>query len=337
MRYSILLTFFASALASASPPAEPTAKPLPLPGATDAGVLMDYLAYDSAQHRVWAPGGNTGNVYVVDAATQHVNTLSGFATAEVERKGKKRTIGPSSAAAAEGTVYVGNRADASICAVNAASLQKGACLKLESAPDGLAYVASAKELWATTPKDNSLTLLDASKGPLTLKAKVKLEGGPEGFAVDDTRGVFYTNLEDKDRTLAIDVKTRKVLHDWPAGCGSEGPRGLAIDTKDNLLFVACNTGAVHTLAVAQDGKAVSTLQTGEGVDNIDYLASKRLLAVGAGKAANLWVARVEADGKLVSLNKVATAPGARNPVLTEKGATYLTDSAGGRLLVVPEK
>ena len=40
------------------------------------------------------------------------------------------------------------------------------------------------------------------------------QGEPEGFAVDDARGLFYTNLEDKDRTLAIDLKTRQITKTW---------------------------------------------------------------------------------------------------------------------------
>src|SRR5208283_4059888 len=60
--------------------------------------------------------------------------------------------------------------------------------------------------WVTTPQNQTLTVLDASK-PDTLKAKttIKLEGDPEGYAVDASRGLFFTNLEDKNKTVVIDV------------------------------------------------------------------------------------------------------------------------------------
>jgi DNA-binding beta-propeller fold protein YncE len=105
------------------------------------------------------------------------------------------------------------------------------------------------------------------------------------------RSVFYTNLEDKDKTLAIDIKTRKVAATWSPGCGAEGPRGLAIDGARRLLFVACTNGVV-TLDLAREGKVVSHLKTGAGVDNIDYFPPRNLLYVASGKDAVLTIARV---------------------------------------------
>src|SRR5437867_2033182 len=182
-----------------------------LPGAPSSGVFMDYIAYDQAHHRVWVPAGNTGSVDVVDVTNDRVTRVEGFPTAEVERAGTKRTVGPSSATVGDGVVYVGNRGDSSVCAVGAESLKVGPCVKLDFMPDGLAYVARTREVWATTPRDKSIAILDASNpGALKRKARIGLEGQPEGYAVDDARGVFYTNFEDKDRTLTIDVKTRRV-------------------------------------------------------------------------------------------------------------------------------
>ena len=314
---------------------ELTVHPLALPGApATGGVFMDYIAYDRAHHRLWVPAGNTGSVDVVDTATEKVTRVEGFPTAEFERGGTKRTVGPSSATVAEGVVYVGNRGDSGVCAVDAASLQKGACLKLESMPDGVAYVSATKEVWVTTPRDKSLAILDASNaGTLTLKARVSLEGSPEGYAVDDGRGIFYTNLEDKDRTLSIDVRSRTVTSTWQPECGEEGPRGLGIDTRGNFLMVAC-TGGVHVLDAGHDGKILSRIETGAGVDNIDYVPSRHELYVAAGRAAKLTVARLDDQGRLSAVASVDTAAGARNAVATEDGVAYLTHSPEARLLVV---
>src|SRR5260221_445922 len=80
------------------------------------------------------------------------------------------------------------------------------------------------------PGGEGLLVLDASD-PQSLKAKdkIKLDGSAEGYGVDDTRGVFYTNLEDKDRTVGIDVRTHQIVSSWPSQCGEKGPRGLALD------------------------------------------------------------------------------------------------------------
>src|SRR4029078_10575503 len=165
--------------------------------------------------------------------------IEGFAIKEFERDGRKRTMGPSSVAVGDGVVVVGSRGDDSICALDAASLKKGPCIKLDSMPDAIALVPSAREAWVTTQGNNSIGVLDASSPTaLTVKTSIVVAGSPECFVVDDARGVVYTNLEDKDRTGAGDVKTRKVTKTWLPECGEVGPRGLALDTKLNFLFVA---------------------------------------------------------------------------------------------------
>ena len=152
---------------------------------------MDYIAYDPAQHRVWVPAGNTGLVDVIDARTGLLSQIAGFPISETERNGKKRIMGPSSAAVGEGFVYIGNRGDSTVCAVDAATLKKGGMKRTIS--DGLAYVASMKELWVTSPHAKSIIVLDTANG-LAVKTTIQLDGQPEGFAVDDGLGALLYEL-----------------------------------------------------------------------------------------------------------------------------------------------
>jgi len=252
----------------------------------------------------------------------------------VERRGVKRLVGPSSATVGDGFVYVGSRADSSVCAIDAETLARAGCVTLPSSPDGVAFVASKKEVWVTTPRDSSITILDVSKPAApALGGAIKLEGGPEGYAVDDLKGFYYTNLEDKDRTLRIDVASRKVTADWSPACGESGPRGLAIDSKTQMLMVAC-TDHVEVLDAGSDGKILSKLETGAGVDNLDYLPSSRSLYVAAAGAAMLTVAHVDEKGTLASTASIATAKGARNAVVTDDGVAYVADGPEGKILVV---
>jgi DNA-binding beta-propeller fold protein YncE len=335
----VLMTLLCALFVLAGPArgAEPayTVRMLPLPGASDAGILMDYIAFDPATRLVWAPAGNTGTVAVVDAADGKVRTIDGFATAEMGTGERKRKVGPSSVTIGEGWVYVGNRGDSSVCAFNASSLARGACHRLDSMPDGLAYVAATKEVWVTTPRDKSIRTLDATT--LAEKAKLTFDGNPEGFAVDGKRGRFYTNLEDKDRTLAIDLKTHQTVATWKPSCGEDGPHGLRVDAAAGQLFVACSTRA-EVLDAAHDGAVLSSIDTGDGVDDIDYWPATHTLYVGAAKAGQLTIARADTHGKLSVVAKVATHAGARNPAVTDKGVVYLAHSALGHLsdLVVVE-
>jgi outer membrane protein assembly factor BamB len=305
-----------------------------LPDAPADGVFMDYLAYDRERHRVWVPAGNTGKVDVVEVPSGTVAHVDGFPTKEVERRGKKRIVGPSSASVGDGVVYVGNRGDSTICAVDAASLQKGACVTLDSMPDGVAWVAATREVWVTTPRDKSITIVDASTpGTLTVKQKMTFEGEPEGYAVDNARGLFYTNLEDKDRTLQIDAKSKTIANTWMPNCGEDGPKGLALDHAAGFLFVAC-ADKVKVLDTTHEGHELSTLATGDGVDNIDYVEPRHELFAGAARAAKLTVAAVDAHGTLTARAVIPTSTGARNPVATDDGTAYLTDSPAGKILVV---
>jgi len=324
-----------SAPAVKTPAARPAPRSIALPGTPpEGGVAMDYIGFDPAHGRLWVPAGNTGSVDVIDVATEKVTRLEGFATKEAERNGRKRTMGPSSVAIGNGVVYVGNRGDDAICAIDAASLQKGPCTRLDSMPDALAVVPSAKEVWATTPGKSAIAVLDAaSRSALPVKASVTVPGEPESLAVDDTRGVVYTNLEDKDRTLAIDVKTRQVTKTWLPSCGEAGPRGLALDRKLDFLFVACTT-KVQLLDAGHDGKLLATLEVGDGIDSIEYVEPRHELFAAASRAGKMAVARLDPAGTLTAIDTVVTAQSARNAVATEKGVAYLTDARDGTILVI---
>src|ERR1700690_781009 len=306
------------------------ASTISLPGGPPVG--MDFLTYDRETNRVWVPAGNTGNVDVVRGATGKVTTIGVFATAPPRRPGRPR-MGPSSATVAEGVIWIGNRGNNQLSGYDAKTLAPKGVVQLPSMPDGLAYAKTTHELWATTPGDKTITITRVDGKTPGALAMIKLDGAPEGYAVDDAKGLFYTNLEDKDRTLVIDIKTRKVVSNWPAGCGSKGPRGLAIDTAHRWLFVACTNG-METLDLEHGGKVLGRITTGDGVDNPGYDARKRLLFIASGADGEIVIAHVDDKGGPQKIVSIPTARGARNPVIDVHGNAYVEDSSNGRLLVI---
>src|SRR5437899_7939762 len=102
-------------------------KPINLPGATGA-VALDYFAYDRATGKLWVPASNTGSVDVIDEATGAISQVTGFATGEIERRGRKITVGPTSASVGDGVIYIGNRGDATLCVIDAKSLARLDCV-----------------------------------------------------------------------------------------------------------------------------------------------------------------------------------------------------------------
>ncbi|HUB09211.1 MAG TPA: hypothetical protein VMB50_19550 [Myxococcales bacterium] len=324
-------------LALVSPPSS-----IGLPGGQPIG--MDYVACDRAHHRVWVPAGNTGNVDVVDTPTGKVTAIGGFPTRPSGRPGRP-PMGPSSVAVAGGVIWVGNRGDDRVCAFDAVTLARKTCVALRAMPDGIAWVGATRELWVTTPRLHALAVVGADGGVAT----IPVDGSPEGFAVDDAAGRFYTNLKDKNRTLVFDVRSRRLVATWPSHCSQEGPRGLAIDPARHLLFVACTSGALELDTVtgqpigAPEGGRASLhacgwVGTGTGVDNLEYLREGGLLYVANGRdGGGLTVARVRDDDYrcLDVLGSTVTAPGARNPAVDANGTAYLPDPEEGKLLVIP--
>src|SRR5436305_2246188 len=320
-------------------------KPINLPGATRA-VSLYYFAYYRATGKVWVPASNTGSVDVIDEKTDAISQVTGFSTGEIERRGRKITVGPTAASVGDGVIYIGNRGNGTLCVIDAKTLARGECVPVSVdravTPDGVVYVAATRELWITLrPRsgDNSpaksLEVFDASDPHhLKQKTKIPLDGLAEGYAVDNQRGLFYTNIEDTVSTVAIDVRTHKIVAKWNPG--SSDLQGLALDNARRFLFVACGDHVV-SLDAAHDGKILDSLQTGAGLDNIDYSPDAKILHAAASQAGTLTVAEVGDDGKFHLKATVPTVKGARGVIAAKDETAYLIDPAEGSIVKVTRK
>jgi hypothetical protein len=97
-------------------------------------------------------------------------------------------------------------------------------------------------------------------------------------------------------------------------------------------MVACSDG-VRVLDAAHDGAIVGKLDTGDGVDDIFYDVSRKLLYVAASTARRLTIARIGDRGEATAIATVATAERARNAVADTEGNVYIADAASARLLI----
>jgi|SRR5215831_2020691 len=342
----ILLFCFGQAFAESSAPnSDYELKPISLPGATGA-VALDYFAHDRATGKLWVPASNTGSVDIIDESTGAVSQITGFKTGEIERRGRKIIVGPTAASVGNGVVYIGNRGDATLCVIDGKTLVRGECVPISAdhtvTPDGVVYVAAARELWVTlrvksgdSAPAKSIAIFDTSDAHhLKPKARIPLEHLAEGYAVDNQHGLFYTNIEEAGKTVAIDVHSRKVVATWNPG--STDLQGLALDTARRFLFVACGDYVV-SLDAGHDGKVIDSIMTGPGLDNIDYSEDAKLLYAAASQAATLTIAEIDDQGKFHLKATVPTVKGARG-VISAKGETaYLIDPAEGRILKMTHK
>ena len=320
-------------------------KPINLAGATGA-VALDYFAYDRATGKVWVPASNTGSVDVIDEKTDAISQVTGFLTGEIERRGRKITVGPTAASVGDGVIYIGNRGNGTLCVIDAKNLARGECVPVSVdravTPDGVVYVAATRELWITLrPKTGndvaakSIQVFDASDPHhLKPKTKIPLDGLAEGYAVDNQRGLFYTNIEDTGATVAIDVRTHNIVAKW--NVGSNDLQGLALDSARRFLFAACGDHVV-SIDAGHDGKVIDSITTGPGLDNIDYSTDGKLLYAAASLAATLTIAEVGDDGKFHLKVTVPTVKGVRGVVAGKGETAYLIDPAEGHILKLIRK
>ena len=322
--------------------------PISLPGASGV-VALDYFAYDRSTGKLWVPASNTGNVDVIEENSGAVSQVAGFKTGEVELRGRKVPLGPTAVSVGDGVVYVGNRGDSSLCVIDAQTLKRGECLQVAppsagpgAAPDAVVYVAATKELWITTgappigvaSADKAIQVFDVSEPRhLKLKLKIPLDGSAEGYAVDNQRGLFYTNIEEAGKTVAIDVRSHKVVAEWKV---HDDLQGLTLDSARGFLFVACGDHVI-SLDVAHSGRLIDSLVTGPGLDNIDFSSDQKLLYAAASVTATLSIIEVGDDGKFHLKALVPTVKGARGVVAGKGETAYLIDPAEGRILKLIRK
>ena len=206
----------------------------------------------------------------------------------------------------------------------------------------MVYVAATKELWITTgappigvpSADKTIQVFDVSEPRhLKLKLKIPLDGSAEGYAVDNQRGVFYTNIEEAGKTVAIDVRSHKVVAEWKV---HDDLQGLTLDSARGFLFVACGDHVV-SLDVAHGGRLIDSLVTGPGLDNIDFSPDKKLLYAAASVTATLSIIEVGDDGKFRLQSLVPTVKGARGVVAGKGETAYLIDPVEGRILKLKHK
>jgi DNA-binding beta-propeller fold protein YncE len=299
--------------------------------------VLDHLAYDRARGKLWVPASNTGNVDVIDESTDAASQISGFNTDEVELEGHKVRLGPTAVSIGDGVAYIGNRGNSTLSIIDLQTLERGESLQMTPAspetggsPHGVVYVATSRELWVTTGPGKSIEVFDASEPRhLKWKLRIPLDGSTEGFAVDNQRGRFYTNIDDMGKTVAIAVRSHKVVSEWDVG--SSDLQGLALDTKRGFLFVACQDHVV-SLDIGHDGKVTDSVTTGGGLDDIDFSAEQKVLYAAASVTATLTIAEVSDDGKFHVKALVPTAKEARGVIATKGKTAYLIDPAEGRIL-----
>jgi DNA-binding beta-propeller fold protein YncE len=135
---------------------------------------------------------------------------------------------------------------------------------------------------------------------------IDLGGAPEFLASDGT-GKVYINLMDKNVVAVVDLKASKVISDWPVAPGG-APVGMSMDAKKRILIIGCRGPQKLIVMSMDDGKVLSALSIGDGVDATKIEGDQIFASCRDG---SLTVAREAFPGKFEISQVVKTRAGAR--------------------------
>src|SRR5690349_6848159 len=140
-------------------------------------------------------------------------------------------------------------------------------ITVEGNPDGILFEPMTERIYVLSHRAPNVTVLDAKNGSIV--GTIDLGGAPEQGA-SDGKGRVYIDIEDKNNVAVVDASTLKVTAHYELGEKGGGPAGLALDAKNHFLFACCRNTANVVILNADDGKIITSLPIGNGVDAAEF-------------------------------------------------------------------
>ncbi|HEY1252369.1 MAG TPA: hypothetical protein VGH97_14400 [Thermoanaerobaculia bacterium] len=314
-----------------SPKPIPPGIPIPLPEGSS-GIGFDDLQFSSRLGKLLVPGGRTGSLFLVDPKDGAISAIQGFSPASEYRGGHGEGI--TSVSENERRLFVTDRTSLALAVVDPAAGRIESRATLSASPDYVRFVGPTAEIWVTEPDADRIEIFRLASDPADRApvhaADIAVPNGPESLVIDATRGRAYTHLW-KGATLAIDLKSRRVVGRWNNECLDS--RGIALDEKKGYVFAACADGRAVVLDAAHDGRILSSVKTRAlGVDIIDYDRTLHHLYVPGGKNGMLAILTVGPAGELGEVGDTASPPGGHCVVSDQNGRAFVCDPKRGRLV-----
>ncbi len=273
----------------------------------------DYLAVDSKRDHLFVS--RSDHVQVLD-------TKSGKVVANIAD-----TAGVHGVAIAQdlNLGFTSNGKSDTITVFELASLKTIDTVKTTGAgPDSILYYPPLKQIYSFNRRGQSVTIIDA----VTRKVvdTLPISGHPE-FAVSDSQGHIFFNVEDKNEIAVIDAPSSKIVKHWEmAPC--DGPSGLAIDDKNHRLFSVCGNKKMMVVD-STSGKIVTTVAIGDGPDAAAFDPDSGLVFVSNG-GGSLTVVHEDTADKYTVKSNLATQKGARTLALNpDSHLVYLVSGKFG--------
>jgi DNA-binding beta-propeller fold protein YncE len=187
-------------------------------------------------------------------------------------------------------------------------------IDVDGSPDGILFDPFNEQVYVFSHRPPNATVINAKDGLVV--GTIDLGGAPEQ-AVTDNQGHIYVDIEDKDNIAMVDAKALKVTAHYSLAGKGRGPGGLALDAKNHVLFAACHEPATMVILNAEDGKIITTLPIGQGVDGAGF-SSNTMQAFSSQGDGTLTVIKENSPTSFVVEQNVQTKPGARTMTVDTK-------------------
>lgn len=212
---------------------------------------IDYVFADSDARRLYVPRG--GEVLVFD--------LDSLKPAGTIANARARGV------AVDPVSHHGFSSSSPVVMWDSKTLATIKTIDVQGRPDGILFEPATQRVFVFSHSAPNVTIINGKDGSVV--GTLDLGGAPEQAASDD-RGHLYVDLEDKDTVAVVDVKALQVTARYTLG-GKGTPAGLALDAKNDVLFVLCRNPQTCVVLDAKDGAILTNLPIGKGTDGGGFI------------------------------------------------------------------
>jgi DNA-binding beta-propeller fold protein YncE len=242
-----------------------TVADIPMPGPA---VRFDYQTLDPRSGRLYIAHMNADELVVFDTSKrQVVANLDGF----------KRVHGVTVAPEIH-RLYASVTGNHQVAAVDTESLKTVGTAGPINYPDGLAYAPKQNKVFVSDEHGGFDAVIDVANNRLI--ANIPLGGGAGNTVYDSVSGHILVAVHGLNLLAVIDPATNQIIHRLSLA-GIKNPHGIALDTGDQVAFIAGEENHSLALVNLQTMKVLSTYQVGEDPDVLAYDPGLKRLYVSA--------------------------------------------------------
>jgi DNA-binding beta-propeller fold protein YncE len=283
---------------SAGPRARADPTPLVLEAKIPLGAVegrIDHMGYDATRQYLYVAELGNGSVGVVDLRQRRVvRTIAGLR--EPQGIGYVRS---------SDTIYIASAGDGSVKVFQGADSKPLGTIALGEDADNVRVDDAAHRLFVGYGR-GALAVIDTASQ--TKVADIPLHAHPESFQLEPGGQHIFVNVPDARELAVVDRASSKQVASW-ATDPLRANFPMALDgTAQRILAVFRHPPTLAAFS-ARDGRSVTTVKTCGDADDVFFDAKRSRIYVSCGEGFIDVIA--SQDDSLVSMGRIATAPGAR--------------------------